>query len=98
MVLNKTASPGNREAPKHFKHNTETREKMVGEKEQRIPRPEWQAVRGFCARYPWPTESALRSMISRAKKLGLTKAFLRINRRVLVDVDCFFNTLRRRSE
>ena len=48
-------------------------------------------VKQFCVKFPWPTESALRSYIYRADELKMTKIFLRIGRRVLIDVNGFFD-------
>jgi len=52
-------------------------------------------VKQFCAQHPWPTESAMRSYIYRADELGLSDAFIRVGRRVLIDVDIFFELIKR---
>ncbi len=54
-------------------------------------------VRQFCEKHSWPTESAMRAMIFRAEELGLSAAFLRLNRRVLIDSTRFFQILRERN-
>lgn len=52
-------------------------------------------VKQFCAQYPWPTESAMRSYIYRAEELEMTDAFLRVGRRVLIDVNKFFSVIQK---
>ncbi len=47
-------------------------------------------VRQFCRRYPWPSESAMRAYVYRAEELGISDAFFRVRRRVLVDPVRFF--------
>jgi hypothetical protein len=51
-------------------------------------------VRQFCVVYPWPTESGMRSYIYRANELGLSEAFLRVNRRILVIPQKFFSLIK----
>jgi hypothetical protein len=51
-------------------------------------------IKQFCERYPWPTESGMRAYIFRAADLGLTQAFHRIGRRVLIDPDKFFELVK----
>ena len=52
-------------------------------------------VKQFCKEYPWPTESAMRSYIYRAEELNMAQAFLRVGRRVLIDVNKFFNIVQK---
>jgi hypothetical protein len=47
-------------------------------------------IRIFCSRFPWPSEAAMRSYIYRAHELGISNAFVRVRRRVLVDPEKFF--------
>lgn len=47
-------------------------------------------IRQFCKVFPWPSESALRAYIFRANDLGISDAFIRFGRRVLVDPKKFF--------
>ncbi len=47
-------------------------------------------IRQFCAKYPWPSESAMRSYIYRADVLGISEAFVRVGRRVLIMPNNFF--------
>ena len=54
-------------------------------------------VRQFCEKNAWPTESAMRSMIFRADDMGLRDAFIKVNRRVLVD-SCRFCELIRQQQ
>ncbi len=54
-------------------------------------------VRQFVARYPWPSESALRAYILRAQDLGLESAFVRFKRRVLVRPDIFFSLISKQN-
>lgn len=51
-------------------------------------------VRQFCMLYPWPTESGMRSYIYRANELGLSGAFLKVNRRILVIPQKFFTLIK----
>jgi hypothetical protein len=51
-------------------------------------------IRTFCERYSWPSEAAMRAYVHRAPKLGLTEAFIRVNRRVLVDPQTFFSLIK----
>jgi hypothetical protein len=48
----------------------------------------------FAERYSWPSESAMRAYIYRADQLGITDAFIRFGRRVLIDPIKFFELLR----
>jgi hypothetical protein len=52
-------------------------------------------VKQFCISYSWPSESAMRAYIYRAKELKLDKCFIRIGRRVLIDADLFFETIKK---
>ena len=40
--------------------------------------------------HPWPSKSALRNLIFKAKSNGLDAAVLRVGRRVLIDKAAFF--------
>jgi len=51
-------------------------------------------IKQFCSRFPWPSESAMRSYIYRAKLLGLEEAFVRLRRRVLIDANKFFELVK----
>lgn len=51
-------------------------------------------VKQFCSMYKWPSESALRAYIYRAEELGLSEAFIRVQRRVLVEPKIFFKKIR----
>lgn len=55
--------------------------------------PKMITVKQFCELYPWPTESGIRSYIYRAEELEMTEAFVRVGRRVLIDVDKFFQII-----
>lgn len=55
-------------------------------------------VKQFCTEYPWPSESAMRSYIFRANDLGMQKAFIRVGRRVLVNVNKFFELVQREEK
>jgi hypothetical protein len=50
----------------------------------------WMTLNNFCERFPWPTRSALQAYISKEHELGLTEAFMRCGRRVLVKPKLFF--------
>lgn len=51
-------------------------------------------VKQFCATFPWPSESAMRSYIYRADVLGLSDAFVRVGRRVLITPQSFFSLIK----
>ncbi len=51
-------------------------------------------IRQFCAEHPWPSESALRAYIYRAEEMGIKEAFIRVNRRVLVEPKIFFTLIK----
>lgn len=53
----------------------------------------WVPVKVFASQVRWPSESAMRSYIFKAKELGLDSAFLRVGRRVLVNPKRFFNLI-----
>lgn len=50
-------------------------------------------VRQFCARYPWPSEAAMRAYILKADVLGIKGAFTRVGRRILVNPARFFELI-----
>lgn len=47
-------------------------------------------IKQFCSAFPWPSESAMRSYVYRAKDLGLDSAFVKFQKRVLVKPYIFF--------
>lgn len=47
-------------------------------------------IRQFCLAFPWPSESAMRAYVYRSNELGISDAFVRVGRRVLVDSKKFF--------
>lgn len=51
-------------------------------------------VRQFCSKYQWPTESGMRSYIFRAGEMGISDAFVRVKRRVLIAPSKFFLLIR----
>lgn len=54
---------------------------------------EYLTVKQFCAKHPWPTESAMRAIILDAPTNGFSKAFVRIGRRVLVREKVFWEII-----
>ena len=54
---------------------------------------EWLTTKQFNEIYPWPSKSALAAYIHRAEELGLTDAFMRVRRRVLVSPSRFFKLI-----
>lgn len=44
--------------------------------------------------FAWPSLSAMRAYVHRAEELGLSEAFVRVGRRVLVDPQRFFSLIR----
>lgn len=52
-------------------------------------------IRQFCETHKWPSESAMRAYIYRADNLGLTAAFSRVGRRVLVCPNKFFSLIKK---
>lgn len=63
---------------------------QVGFEEKSNNQHHFLTVKQFCATYSWPTESAMRSYIYRADELEMRDAFLRVGRRVLINVTNFF--------
>jgi hypothetical protein len=58
---------------------------------EQIKAAEFLTVNAFCRRYPeWPSPSALRAIILDAPTNGFARAFVRVGRRVLIDVDEFW--------
>ena len=51
-------------------------------------------IKQFCTAFPWPSESAMRSYIYRAEELGISDAFVRVRRRVLVVPQKFFSLIK----
>lgn len=51
-------------------------------------------IKQFCTAFPWPSESAMRSYIYRAEVLGLSEAFVRVGRRVLIMPKSFFSLIK----
>jgi len=51
-------------------------------------------VSQFCKIFPWPSEFAMRSYIFKAKELGLSEAFTRVGRRVLICPKIFFKQIK----
>ena len=47
-------------------------------------------VQQFCPPGKWPTESAMRSYIYKAEELGISDAFIRVGRRVLISPKKFW--------
>lgn len=54
---------------------------------------QWLTVRQFCERFPWPSESGMRAYVYRAAELGISDAFLRVGRRVLIAPTKFFTLI-----
>lgn len=52
-------------------------------------------VRQFCSKYPWPSQSALRALILNSEINGFEKAFVRVGRRVLVNIPMFFQIIQK---
>lgn len=61
-------------------------------KEKRI----W-TFKQFCSYYAWPTMSGLRWMYAQRKEKDIQDAFLKVGRRVLVDVDKFWEILQQQQ-
>lgn|GEM_PF-4719683 len=53
----------------------------------------WITVKQYAKKFEWPSESALRSYINKASLLGIEKAFLRFQRRVLINPKIFFDLI-----
>ena len=51
-------------------------------------------IRQFCVAFQWPSEPAMRAYIYRAEELGISEAFVRVGRRVLVAPSKFFNLIK----
>lgn len=52
-------------------------------------------IRQFCVAFQWPSESAMRAYIYRAEELGISEAFVRVGRRVLVAPSRFFYLIKK---
>lgn len=52
-------------------------------------------IRQLCLKFPWPSESAMRAYVFRADELGLTAAFVKVGRRVLIDPKMFFDLIQK---
>lgn len=52
----------------------------------------------FCSYYPWPTIAGLRHLHLYRKQKGLEEAFWKVGKRVLVDVDKFWELLKEKQE
>ena len=59
---------------------------------------EFWTIRQFCEVHRWPSESAMRAYIHRADELGISEAFSRVGRRVLVLPKKFFALIQRVNE
>lgn len=55
-------------------------------------------VAQFGQEYPWPSESAMRSYIYRAKSMDIQDAFVKVGKRVLIDPDKFFILIKKFAE
>lgn len=51
----------------------------------------------FCSYYAWPTIDGLRYMYYKRKEKGLEEAFWKVGKRVLVDVDKFWEILQEKQ-
>lgn len=56
-------------------------------------------IKQFSEKYPWPTERGLRCLIFDAKrgKNALNPSFKRINKRVIIDEEMFWQIIRKES-
>jgi len=57
------------------------------------PTKDIMTVKGFAQRFPTFSEGALRWMIFRKTKNGFDKAFVKVGRRLLIDVEEFFSII-----
>lgn len=51
----------------------------------------------FCAYYPWPTFAGMRARFREKHLNGYADAFLRDGKRILIDVDRFWEILREKQ-
>lgn len=51
-------------------------------------------LRQFCSIFAWPSESAMRSYVYKADELGLSDAFIRVRRRLLIVPKIFFTLIK----
>lgn len=58
---------------------------------------QWLTVRQFCEAFPWPSESAMRAYVYRAEEIGISDAFVRVGRRVLVSPSKFFTKIEQKE-
>ena len=54
-------------------------------------------VTQFCAYYAWPTKAGMRFRFANRKENGYDEAFLRDGRRIIIDVDRFWELLREKQ-
>jgi len=71
-----------------------TKEKIEPTRDNTINVPRLLTIKQFCSQFQWPSESGIRAYIYRADEYGLSKAFLRVGRRVLINVDIFFELIK----
>ena len=50
-------------------------------------------IKQFCSKFTWPSESAMRAYVFKAEDMGITPAFTRVGRRVLVLPKKFFSLI-----
>jgi len=64
----------------------------LGKSTRLIPVPKWNDY------HPWPTSAGLRYLIFHASKNGFDSAITRVNRRVLIDEQAFFEWVNTHKE
>lgn len=66
----------------------EKKQKPSAESGKKIPR--LMTVKQFCQEFDWPTASGMRVYIYHSDTNGFAHCFVKVGRRVLIDVDAFF--------
>lgn len=62
------------------------------------PKKLFVTVKQFTKLYPWPTESGLWNLRANRKENGFEKAFKNVGRRVLIDVNVFWDIIGKKEE
>lgn len=62
------------------------------------PKKLYVTVKQFSKLYPWPTEAGLWNLRAKRKENGFDKAFLNIGRRVLIDVNIFWECIEKKNK
>ena len=51
--------------------------------------PKFLTIKQYAQRYPYPSENSIRWMIFHSESNGIESALIRVNRRIIIDLDAF---------